>query len=150
MKSSAHAEGFTLIELMIVVAIVAILAAVAYPSYQENVARGRRGDAQAALLDTAQWVERQYSLSNAYNLMADRITALDDSKLPALKNNTGANYTLSFGTTTASASPTATAFSLRVVPKGTMTNDKCGTFALTNTGSKSVSGSVDLAACWDR
>lgn len=58
--------GFTLIELMIVVAIVAILAAVAYPSYQNNIAKGRRADAQAALQGLAQAMERHMTSNGSY------------------------------------------------------------------------------------
>lgn len=58
--------GFTLIELMIVVAIVAILAAVAYPSYQNNIVKSRRADAQAALQGLAQAIERFYTSNGTY------------------------------------------------------------------------------------
>ena len=145
-------HGFTLIELMITVAIVAILAAIAYPSYVEQVARSRRADGQSALLETAQWIERQYTISNAYNLKGDG-TALDAAALPPLKAKTAEIYTLSFGTTTAATTPTDKIYSLRLVPTGAMTNDKCGTLALTNTGLKSVSGTTggaSVATCWDR
>jgi type IV pilus assembly protein PilE len=146
-------KGFTLIELMITVAIVAILAAIAYPSYVEQVARSRRADGQTALLEAAQWIERQYTFSNAYNLLADGTTAMTTSALPALKPKTAEIYTLSFGTTTAAATPTAAGYSLRIVPTGGMANDKCGTMTLTNTGAKGVSGTTggaSVATCWDR
>ena len=152
MNTTRPAQGFTLIELMVVVAIVAILAAVAIPSYREQVARNRRGDAQAALLDAAQWVERQYTLSNAYDKMGNG-SALNDAALLAgvpLRSKTALAYTLSFGTESAAAAPSTTAFSVRMVPQGTMTGDACGTFALTNTGAKTVSGTAGVAACWDR
>ena len=56
-----HSAGFTLIELMIVVAIIAIIAAVAFPSYQEHVRKTRRADAQTALLELSQFMERHYT-----------------------------------------------------------------------------------------
>lgn len=155
MNSRHLGKGFTLIELMITVAIVAILAAIAYPSYVEQVSRSRRADAQSALLETAQWIERQYTFTNAYDKFykAGTLTTLVDAELPALKGKTGDYYTLSFGTATASTSPSAGAFSLRLVPKGAMLNDKCGTLALTNTGDKTISGTTggaSVATCWDR
>jgi type IV pilus assembly protein PilE len=59
--------GFTLIELMIVVAIVAILAAIAYPSYQSQIRKTRRGDAQAVLMQAAQYMERLYTENGCYD-----------------------------------------------------------------------------------
>lgn len=140
-----HADrGFTLIELMVTVAIVAVIAAVALPAYTEQLARTRRGDAQAALLSTAQWLERQYTLNSAYNTNGDGTTR-SSSDLPALPAGTAAKYTLSF-----SGTPTASDFTLQMVPTGSMVNDRCGTFTLTNTGAKAVTGAAGSAACWDR
>ena len=151
--TSRHAgNGFTLIELMIAVAIVAILAAIAYPSYTEQVARSRRGDGQAALLETAQWIERQYTISNAYNKKGDG-TTLNTAALPALKAKTAESYTISLGTAAAASAPTADKFWLRVVPTGPMAADKCGNLALDSTGQKSISGTTggaSVATCWDR
>lgn len=55
-------QGFTLIELMIVVAVIGILGAIAYPSYTEYVRRGHRADARAGLLQAQQWMEDRKSV----------------------------------------------------------------------------------------
>ncbi len=64
--NASKSAGFSLIELMIVVAIIAILAAVAFPSYQESVKKSRRSDAQTALLGFAQAMERHYTDNGFY------------------------------------------------------------------------------------
>lgn len=62
----SRAKGFTLIELMIVLVVIGILAAIAYPSYQNYVQRAQRVEAQAAMMDAAQAMERCFTLSNTY------------------------------------------------------------------------------------
>src|SRR5690554_7773304 len=60
-------KGFTLLELMIVVAVVGILAAIAYPSYMDSVRKSNRADAKAALNDAAQQMQRCYTLNSSYS-----------------------------------------------------------------------------------
>lgn len=66
MKNSILLRGFTLIEIVIVLAIVGILAAITYPSYQDSIRKSRRADAKTALLEVAQREERFYSVNNQY------------------------------------------------------------------------------------
>ena len=138
-------RGFTLIELMIVVAIIAILAALAYPSYVESVARSRRGDAKAVLLENQQWLERQYSISQSYTKAGDGTTINEVPYTKAPKSDGAAAYTVGFSASAAAA------YTIRAVPANTMANDKCGTFTLTQAGVKSVTGGTATSAeCWDR
>src|SRR5258705_11108197 len=79
-QGSGRGRGFTLIELMIRVAIIAVLSAIAYPSYRESVAKSRRSDAQAVLVQGNQWMERFYAENYAYNKNTAG-TAVTDSTL---------------------------------------------------------------------
>lgn len=145
-KVMSHlSRGFTLIELMIVVAIVAILAAVAYPSYLSHVQKTRRATATACLTELSQWMERNYTTCLAYNVTgAGCATAMNSANLPALscRNEVAAAYAFSF-----TANPTASAYSLRAVPQGPQASDtRCGTLTLNQAG---VKGAASASGCWN-
>lgn len=121
---SRRAYGFTLIELMVVVAVVAILAAIAIPSYSEAVRKGRRGQAKADLVEAAQVVERYRTVNNTY---VGAVAA------PAVSPKTGtAYYNIAISNTTAST------FRLRATPiAGTdQANDRCGILTVNQAGTK--------------
>ncbi|MFJ3483594.1 type IV pilin protein [Pseudomonas sp. NPDC090202] len=121
-------RGFTLIELMVTVAIVAILAAVALPSYTRYVQRGYRSEGLAMLNDAVARMERFYAQNNSYaatNLAGIGITNA---------NSASGRYTLSF-----TATPTATAYSLQVAPQGAQATDTCGTLSITQDGTRTSS-----------
>lgn len=128
-----RARGITLLELMIVVVIVGILATIAYPSYQEQVRQARRADAQTALLELAQFMERFYTTNGTYVG-----ATLPFTQSP--KDGGTAHYNLGF-----SAGPTATTFTLQAAPLGV---DACGNLTLTNTGLRGRTGSAPLDRCW--
>lgn len=137
--------GFTLIELMITVAIVAILAAIAYPSYTQHVRRAHRADAKTALLSNAQFLERNFTESNAYNKGPGgaNITA---ASLPYPYSPSGDDAIYNIGLTV-----TATSYTLTATPAsgGAMDGDVCGALTLNHLGVKGV-GSGTVAECWGR
>ncbi|MCC6916496.1 type IV pilin protein [Nitrosomonas sp.] len=132
-------RGFTLIETMIVVAIVGILASIAYPSYQEHVRRSNRTEARGILLEMTQLLERNYTEANRY----DKTGSGSDFTLPVTQSpRTGtAKYTIRFA-----AGPTQNTYTLEAVPAGSMANDTCGTLTLTHTGVRGADG--DVTECW--
>ncbi len=136
-----NVRGFTLIELMIVVAIGGILASVAYPSYVESVQRGNRAEARGILLEMSQLLERNFTEANRY----DQNSAGTAFALPVTQSpKTGtAKYTIQF-----TAGPAQTTYTLGAVPAGVMTGDACGTLTLTSTGVRGAGGAV--ADCWQR
>jgi type IV pilus assembly protein PilE len=132
--------GFTLIELMIAVAVIGILAAVAYPAYTDSVKKGRRSDAKIALTNAAQALERFYNENNStYNATGSAAGTLFPT------TSQGGYYTIGY----ASGSPTTSAYTLTATPTGSQANDKCGIFTLNNLGVQGVSGgSLNAANCW--
>lgn len=125
--------GFTLIEVMIVVAIVGILAAVAYPSYIEYVRRSERADAKAALQNAAQWLERQQTVSGIYPLVADYTP-------------TGtAKYAITY------ARPATNQYLLTAAPVTPWSDPACGNLAVDQAGTKSTpSKPAARDECWRR
>lgn len=129
-------QGFTLVEVMIVVAIVAILAAIAYPSYDEYVKRGNRTEGQAFLSDVAARQERHFSQNNEY------ITAVADiAKLGLSDANSPTRiYTISLAAGGGGYTLTA---------NNQFNDTRCVTLTLNALGEKSSTGSrTDNNDCW--
>jgi type IV pilus assembly protein PilE len=128
-------RGFTLIELMIVVALLAILVAIGYPSYRDQVMKTRRAEGMGELLALADRMERYYSGNGTYNGATLGPDADDVYETSTEKGN----YTLGI------TSATTTLFTITATPVAPQDKDKCGTFTLTSSGQKSASGGND---CW--
>ena len=127
-----RAGGFTLIEVMIVAAIVAILTLIAVPSYQESIRRSNRVEARGTLLGAAQYMERLRSERGAYNPGGVSPT------LPTSVRTSPASGAARYNVTVSSV--TATTYTLRAAPTGSMTGDVCGNLSLDQTGMRSYDG----------
>ena len=129
-------RGFTLIELMIVVAIIAIIFSFAWPSYQEHVRKSRRAEGPVHLLELADRMERFYSDQGTY---AGATLGPDEADVYVAVSENG-YYNLAI-TVQDNVSFTVTA---APTTKGNQNDDTCGTFTLTSTGQTSANGSK----CW--
>jgi prepilin-type N-terminal cleavage/methylation domain-containing protein len=139
--SARASHGFTLIELMITVAVIAILAAVALPSYQRYVARTQRAAASACLVEMGQFMERVYLTNLRYDQNAGAATALPNTDC---RDRTAARYTLAL------AAVAQRTFSLTATPQGAQASVDagCGTLSLNQAGTRGVSGGDGVAHCW--
>jgi type IV pilus assembly protein PilE len=142
-------HGFTLIEVMIVVVIVAILAAVAIPSYQDSVRKTRRADAKEALMRIAALQERYFFTNNRYGTLADLgLTAA--TGYTAKIDSQERFYEIQI--TTAGCTNTNTCFTIQATAIGAQVSDtRCKTFTLNQVGQKTAVASdntVNTDICW--
>ena len=130
-----RANGFTLIELMVAVAILAIILAIAIPSYEAYVVRANRGEGKVAILQAAQGLERCFTRYNAYDAGACNLT------FPITSEEGRYQITVN---------RTATTFALTATPQGTQaTRDgECANFTVSQTGLRGVSGTGTVQDCW--
>jgi len=130
--------GFTLVELLVTVVIVAILAAIAYPLYTHYVEKSRRSAAVTALQRVASAEEKFYATNNAYTDQMTNLGYDKNSNIPAPTNDDW------YAVSVTSANPDT--YTITAVPKNVQANDSCGTYKLSSTGARSAAKSV--SQCW--
>lgn len=129
-------QGFTLLELMIAVVIIGILAAVAYPAYEDALRKGRRADGHVTLVNYAGKQEQYFLENKSY---ANTMTNIGGSANPA--PSADGYYSISIKAATP-ACPIAICFVLEAAPAGAQSHDSCGTLSINTLGGKTPNN------CW--
>ena len=162
MNYRRSASGFTLIEVMIVVAIIGLLASIAFPSYKSSILKGKRAQARTALAELLQQQERYATQRNTYLAFTSSISGSNITVVPATatgvfkaySGDATANppYILSAGLCTTSATPTL-AECVRVIatPSVVGSDPEVNVLRMTSTGIKDCTGSAAASnpkLCW--
>lgn len=132
--SKNHSKGFTLVELLIVIVVIAILGSIALPSYQETMRKGRRADAKNKIMEIAALQERRYSDTGAYS---DLATIYGSS--PAISDD--GHYQI-----TSAQGVGAQTYTLTAAP--VVTDPNCGNYTYTQSGVINVTGPKGVDYCW--
>jgi len=126
-------RGFTLIELMIVVAILAIVMSVAIPNYQAYGIRTNRSEAISNMLELSQWMERQFTVFGSYNDSGIAAPPITTSPKAAAGGGATINYLLS-------NTSSAITYTITATPQGNQTNDNCGTLSIDQASRECITG----------
>ncbi len=138
-----RSEGFTLVELLIVIAIVGILAVVAIPAYQHYLIEARRTNAVSLLLQAASAEQRYYTVNNGYTTNLSALGFSATAQKAGIASTTSHYYSM----TVTSTSPAS--FTLTATPENAQKADtECGTFSINALGHESVTGTDTAQHCW--
>jgi len=129
--SRSKIKGYTLVELVIALMIIALIVSIALPSYQESVRKARRSQAQSQLQGFANTAQRFFTEQGTYA----------NAPVPAGSDTVFKHYTFTF-----TSGPSATGYTIQAAPKSAQASDKCGTMTLDQTGVRTYSGTA--ADCW--
>jgi len=147
-------RGFTLIEVLIAVAIVGLLTAIALPSYQEHINKGRRAEGKSALLKTIQLQERFYTANGTYTTDVGPLygltgaTALSGEN-PSVEPGVGDGwYTLSANSTACGADGLQVCVTVVATPRNGFVDARCGVLSLNSRGVQGETGSETVQYCW--
>ena len=144
--SSRRVQGFTLVEMVIVVLIISVLAAIAYPAYQNHVIKTRREAAKGCLLEMQQFMERFYTTNLRYDQTTPGGVAVVLPQCQAGQDVTR-HYQVAFD-----GAVTRTAYRLRAVPQGrqAIVDTYCGTMSINNQGVKAKTGGETVITAGNR
>lgn len=159
MRTKSRQKGFTLIEVMVVVAIIGVLAAVAYPSYKEYSARARRAEARAILIASQQWMERFYTENFRYDKNSANVAVTDASQFPSrfsVSPSPGQGAPV-YDIAVVVTDNVRDVYSVTATRKAgtSMASDRCGNFSIDHLGRRDLTGysgfsskSAALEVCW--
>ena len=146
--SNQGSRGFTLIELMIVVAIIGVLAMIAYPAYTNYATKAKRSVATSMLTQIANKQEQYYLDNKAYT---NDLTALNYSADPLYVDSSSNPSTAAEAVYELDITAfTTRSFTISAIPRNSHASmdTQCGTMTLTNTGQKGENGTGSVSDCW--
>ncbi|MEX2470081.1 MAG: type IV pilin protein [Pseudohongiellaceae bacterium] len=144
MKNSRRQHGFTLIEILIVVAILGVLVGIALPAYNQSVLRSNRAEAKSELMQVASEQERYFSSFNTY--IDDALPLNTPTVADRDRTTQNGHYVIGVA---AGPSGIGTSFIATATPQGDQTEDECTTLTITNTGVRGATGAT-ADECWQR